>query len=250
MFDVGKLERLMPGFSGLVEYSEVMASTSDRALDLARGGAVSGTLVLAEEQTKGRGRRDGRWFCGRGEGLLFSVVLEPDVGVEYWGQFGLVAGVAVAEALEACGVDVWLKWPNDIWLAGGKCAGVLVEVAGGRVVVGIGVNLSSVDFPEEVRGKASSVLAEGGVVGSREEILASILQRLLVWGSRVGGGFSDVVREVEKRSLLTGRMVRLVSGGEALEGRVVGLSELGGLLVDSGGVLRDVFEGHGIKVVG
>jgi len=112
MFDVGKFESLMPSLEGMIEYEVVMESTSDRALELARSGAPSGTLVLAEEQTKGRGRRDSRWVCGHGEGLLFSIILEPSVDIRYWSRFSLVAGVAIADAIERRGLDVWLKWPN------------------------------------------------------------------------------------------------------------------------------------------
>lgn len=116
-------------------------STNDRAVVLARAGAPRGTVVVADEQLAGRGRHGGRWLSASGAGLWMSIVLDES---DAFPQVTLLAGVATAEAVEAevPGASVTIRWPNDLMLAGGKVGGILAEVVSGRLVVGIGVNLT------------------------------------------------------------------------------------------------------------
>ncbi|SHJ70434.1 BirA family transcriptional regulator, biotin operon repressor / biotin-[acetyl-CoA-carboxylase] ligase [Rubritalea squalenifaciens DSM 18772] len=247
MFDRELFYTKIPALNGLLEYAEVMESTSDRALELGQAGSPSGTLVMAERQTKGRGRRGSRWACPEGEGLLFSLVLDPDVGKELWSRFALVAGLAVAEVIEGFGLEAGIKWPNDVWIGEKKCAGILVEGAADRLVIGIGLNVSVRSFPAEL--EATSLLLEGVPKPSREEILAGVVQGIFRWGSLVGGGYEKVIAEVQKRLVFRNQLVRMLWQGEPCEGVVRGLNDEGHLLVEMNGVVQAVVQADEIRSV-
>ena len=129
-------------------WKETTGSTNDDARQLAVDGAEPGTVVVAERQTAGRGRKGAEWFCAPGEGLAFSVILEPEWPREQWAWTALGAGLAVCEALERLGFAPAIKWPNDVLLDGCKVCGILVESPGERVVVGVGLNVNGGTFPE------------------------------------------------------------------------------------------------------
>lgn len=247
MFDSDDFYAKIPALRSLLEYSEVIDSTSDRALELGKEGAPSGTLVLAERQTKGRGRRGSSWSCPPGEGLLFSLVLDPDVGKELWSRFALISGLAVAEVLERYGLAPGIKWPNDVWIGRRKCAGILVEGAGDRLVVGIGLNVSVQSFPEGLA--ATSLVLEGVLQPSREEILAGIVQGVFRWGSLAGPGFEKVIAEVQKRLVFRNESVRMLRGGKPCEGIVRGLSADGYLMVEMAGEMQTVVQADEIRSV-
>lgn len=196
-------------------------------------------LVAAERQTAGRGRLGRRWYADSGT-LTFSLLLaEGDLGVARprWPQLALVAGLAVAEAIEmfVAPVGAALKWPNDVYVDGGKLAGILVE-AGGRVgcdhvVVGIGVNVST-DFgaaPTEVAERARSLAVVAGRPIDRWAVLPVILERLAEgvrqWSNEAGG----LVERYRRRCYLTGREVQARQGERVLRGRCLGLADDGSL---------------------
>ncbi len=134
-------------------------------------------MVATNEQTEGRGRLGRPWHAPAGSSLLFSIVLEPEVPSDRLPELSLVAGAAVAEALaERAGVATTVKHPNDVLIGGRKVAGILAESADGRVVLGIGVNVtqSRDELPVDT---ATSLALEGATV-DRAELLAAILERL------------------------------------------------------------------------
>ena len=158
-------------------YTFVERSTStQRLLD----GAPEGAVAVAGEQTEGRGRLGRTWQAPAGTSLLFSIVLEPPVAPARLAELSLVAGAAVAEAVEVeTGLRTAVKHPNDVLVDGRKVAGILAEAVEGRVVLGVGVNVSqtAVQLPDDVATPATSLLLEGVVVDSAE-LLAAILERL------------------------------------------------------------------------
>ena len=143
-------------------------------------GAPEGAVVAADEQTEGRGRLGRSWHAPRGTSLLFSTSLVPDVPAARLPELSLVAGAAVADAISAqTGLRTTLKHPNDVLVDGRKVAGILAESVDGRVVLGIGVNVSQAEgeLPQEVVTPATSLALEGATV-DRAELLAVILERL------------------------------------------------------------------------
>ena len=155
-------------------YVDRCASTQ-RLLD----NAAEGAIAVTDEQTEGRGRLGRSWHAPPGTSLLFSIVLVPTVPAERLAELSLVAGQAVAEAIAAeTGLSPAIKHPNDVLLGGRKVAGVLAEAAGGRVVVGIGINVSQSadELPPEV--PATSLRLAGASDVDRAALLATVLERL------------------------------------------------------------------------
>lgn len=172
---------------------EVVESTGSTNTDLAgqaRGGAArEGTVLVAEEQTAGRGRLERTWTAPPRSGLFFSVYLEPgDIPVERWGWVPLLAGVAAATGLaKSAGVDMSLKWPNDLLVAVAgeerKTGGILGEFAGDGIVVGLGINVS-LRADELPAPTAGSLALAGAVSTDRETLLRAVLRSLEDWYGR------------------------------------------------------------------
>jgi BirA family transcriptional regulator, biotin operon repressor / biotin---[acetyl-CoA-carboxylase] ligase len=207
-------------------------STNERARELASRGAPHGTLVTADEQTTGRGRQGRAWIASRGSAVLMSLVLR-----RINGALPLAAAVAVCEALP---LRALVKWPNDIWIGRRKVAGILVEgrPLEGWGVLGIGVNVSSVDFPAELEDIATSLRREG-LNSSKEEVLASLLVSLDRWLERP---MPEVLAAWRTRDALRGEAVHWPGGS----GQAAGVDDSGALLVDtaSGRIALDAGEVH------
>lgn len=245
MFSSTKLVELLPMLDGKFYYAKELVSSNDTAAELIEQGAGSGTLVLAERQSRGRGRRGNAWSCPAGEGLLFSLVLEPDIERYEWSRLALAAGLAVVDAIAKYGIEAKIKWPNDVWIDDKKCAGVLIEGCDNCVIVGVGVNVLEKHFPETLN--ATSLLLEGGEKVSREELLADIVRRLFFWESRCGQGFSDVVEAVNAHCALKGEMVQLTRNGERVTGMMIGTNLDGHLVLECAGELVSIAQADGIR---
>jgi BirA family biotin operon repressor/biotin-[acetyl-CoA-carboxylase] ligase len=215
-------------------------STNADALERARSGAPEGTVIVADEQTAGRGRLGRSWVSAPGEGLWFSVLIRMDPGPAR-GLLPLLAGVAVAESVRRRGVDAGLKWPNDVVVEGlahdgspgpRKLAGILAETDGGDgVVLGVGVNVSQ--GPEGLPTPQATSLALEGVAAGRQDLLVDILIGLhsaVENLRREGAGLAiDPYRAL---CLTIGREVTVaLPAGDTISGRAVGVGEDGQLHV-------------------
>mgnify|MGYP000371479436 CR=1 FL=1 len=250
MFNIDKFEELTPACSGLVTYRADMASTSDYAKMLADQGAISGSIVITDYQTAGRGRRENGWSCEPGEGLLFSLILEPEVDRSTWGQFGLAVGVAIAEVLESYGVAAKIKWPNDIWIHGKKCAGILVETLQDRLVVGVGLNVSAKEFSDDVQQGATSLFLEGVQEVDRELLLSQLVQSIIKWSSLCGGENSGLIRKgLQQRCALTGNQIQLDIEGVTVIGKALGVNYDGALVIEVAGEVRMIHTASKVRVV-
>lgn len=227
-----------PGPYRLLAFDE-LPSTNDHLRLLSREGAPEGTLVLAERQTAGRGRRGRQWVSPPGMGLWFSVLLRPSRPAREAPLFALLAAAAVRAAVhEVTGAPAQIKWPNDVVVADAKLAGILAEVEGpaacAACIVGIGVNVNQTaeDFPPELRGKATSARLVAGRAVPRETLLRTILQQL---GPRyqqaLQEGFAPLLAEVTRSSATLGRPVSVTEAACTWEGLAVGLACDGALLV-------------------
>jgi BirA family biotin operon repressor/biotin-[acetyl-CoA-carboxylase] ligase len=213
----------------------VLGSTNDVARRLADGGAPEGTIVVAETQTGGRGRRGRVWHSPEG-GLWFSLVLRPHLPPERAGGITIVAAIAVAQAVrEAASVDVRIKWPNDVYVGSRKLAGVLVESTGeGTLVVGIGlnVNVPEGDLPRDDECHATSLSSEARRTFDRAELLGRILgefePRYFAYRSPAHPGLVDEWREL---SLIYGEEVVVTRGDARFEGTVFSLEDDGGIVL-------------------
>ena len=216
-----------------------VGSTNDIAAELARAGALHGTVVLAESQTRGRGRQQRPWVSPPSVNLYLSVVLRLDIPPSAAPALTLALGVAVCDTARKAGVDAQLKWPNDVLAPSGKkLAGILAELrcVGERiehVIAGIGLNVNLVELPEEISTIATSLRLETGREQDRERVLCDLLSALEEWIDRfVVGGAPAVARAWRARAGMLGRRVSLTVGGEPLAGWARDVDDDGALLLD------------------
>jgi BirA family transcriptional regulator, biotin operon repressor / biotin---[acetyl-CoA-carboxylase] ligase len=216
----------------------VASSTNDLLKERAHQGAPEWSVVMADVQTAGRGRYGHAWGSAAGN-LHLSVLVRPRGDAAAWGRLPLLAGLAVAEGVAACGVEPALKWPNDVWVAGRKVAGVLVESvsAGGALewaVIGVGVNVASVPDGLHADARAGAAcLADFGPAPDVVEVAAAVLARMRVWYHRLAaGGSGEMLAAWRARALpWWGRHVEARSGDEVLRGRAIDLHESGALIL-------------------
>jgi BirA family transcriptional regulator, biotin operon repressor / biotin---[acetyl-CoA-carboxylase] ligase len=221
-----------------IEYHRQIDSTNTRAVELARAGAPEGTLVLAEEQTAGRGRLGRQWHAPAGSSLLFSLILRPDLAPSQAQRATMIVSLAAVEAIDAVTrLHAAVKWPNDVLVNGRKVGGVLTELGAGAssrldyVVVGMGlnVNLAVEDLPE-VMTPATSLMREAGQRVSRLSLLLALLERVEYHLERMRRGRSP--HEAWRRRLATlGQHVVVGTPEESIEGLAVDVDADGALLV-------------------
>lgn len=174
-------ERVLPLLTGRFGSSYRFAESTESTQRMLGPGDPEGTVAVAEEQTKGRGRLGRSWHAPAGTALLFSTLLIPSVEPARLPELSLVAGSAVAEAIaEIAGLQPEIKFPNDVLIGGRKVAGILAESSEGRVVLGIGVNANQAekDLPAHTQTEPTSLRLELGRPVDRAELLAAILARL------------------------------------------------------------------------
>lgn len=227
-----------------IRFFQQIGSTNDEALQWASEGASDLAIVIAEEQTKGRGRAGRKWFTPPGASLAFSLILRPDLtpspSPTGRGEIGPtlftgLAALALVDALQKRGLKPQIKWPNDILLAGKKAAGILVESAwtGEKMdyaAIGIGVNVkpASVPPPEEVAFPPTCIESELRRPVDRAGLTCDILSSLLDWRGRIGK--AEFIEAWERSLAFLNETVQVWTGSEPpLAGRVLGLESDGRL---------------------
>lgn len=228
-----------------VVHAAVVESTQAVAWQLDAEGAPDRTVVVADHQSAGRGRRGRAWTDEAGRSLLASILARPRVEPARWATYSLMTAVAVAEALRRLsGLDTRLKWPNDVLVRGRKIAGILVESRVGtepRLVVGIGINLGQTAFPGDLADRATSVALETGHAPGRDAVLATVLDEFDVWRGRLEGqGFAEVRERWLALAETIGQRVTI----DAVTGVAIDLAADGALLVDDGDTVRRVVAGE------
>lgn len=222
---------------------DVVDSTQRLAFELAAGGAADGTVVVADHQTAGRGRRGRAWQAAPQTSLLMSLVIRPRLAAHETPRLSFVAAIAVAEAIEELtGFTPRLKWPNDVLLAGRKVAGILLEsrAAASLVVIGVGVNVRQTGFPAALGDGAISVRAATGIDLDRDRLLAAVLDRFDHWRVRIEQeGFAPVRERWMALADTIGRTVHV----NGVVGRAVDLAADGALVIDDGTSAHRVLSG-------
>jgi len=236
-----------------IVFEKEVDSTNRLARDLAISGAAEGTLVVAESQTGGRGRKGRNWFSPPGEGIYLSLVLRPRFQPAEAPKMTLLAGVALAETLvPVVPTRVTIKWPNDVLAGGKKVAGILIEIstqidAIDYMVVGVGLNVNTPPgrFPAELRERATSLAAEAERLIPRAEILGAFLEHFERHYDMIDReGFGPAIRCWRKMSDMAGKHVRVHAFDRSLEGTIAGIDDDGVLLVTAlDGALHRVIAG-------
>jgi BirA family biotin operon repressor/biotin-[acetyl-CoA-carboxylase] ligase len=231
----------MNSFQPTIIRYESLPSTNSEAARLALEGAAEGLVIVADEQTAGRGRLDRKWISPAGAGLYFSLVLRPPAEIGSWSLLPLMAAVAVHDALvDSCGLETDIKWPNDILAESRKLCGILAETvetsAGRAVVVGIGINLAADAFPAELRAVATSVQDATGARPDAEALLHSLIRALMARyeSFRASDGPTAVRHEWTRRSsYASGKRVKVACVNEEFAGTTRGLESDGALRVET-----------------
>lgn len=225
-------------------YFQEMESTNSYLKELVAAGAPEGTVVIAEKQTAGRGRLGRSFFSPEEKGIYMSVLLRPELELKRSVLITSMAAVAVANAVErVSGLHAQIKWVNDVFLNQRKVCGILTEAGFDTekqslayAIVGIGVNVGAMEFPEELKNIATSVSNECGFAVKKEKLEEEILNELNRWYPTLWNG--EFLSESRERSILLGKEI-LVAGVNAAEGsypaKAVELDELGHLIVETGG---------------
>ena len=228
-------------------------STNDVARELAEQGAHEGTIVVADRQTKGRGRLGRSWHSPAGTGIYLSILLRPGFSPERAPGLSIMTGLALAITLERyCRHRVKLKWPNDLWIGGKKAAGILTELSAERgrieyVVVGVGINVNQrrADFPEDLRASATSIRLATRRKQSRVRLLAEFLKSFEhEYAHYSKKGLRPSAKRLTRYSALLGANIRLAYGPRVLEARVVKIDAEGRLVIEHGGEIRTVSSGE------
>jgi BirA family biotin operon repressor/biotin-[acetyl-CoA-carboxylase] ligase len=266
VLDAARLNGALAPWPGLWREVRVVEETGSTNADLlaeAQAGAREGLVLVAEEQTAGRGRMGRRWISPPRRALTFSVLLRPAVPAGLLGWVPLLAGVAVASALEyTAGVDARLKWPNDVLVDGAKIAGILAERWGSAVVVGTGINVLQQRGELPVPTATSLLMAqEVGPVDdadTRERLLTAVLDEFARWyrawldqprpGDADGCGLRE---EYLRRSGTVGAAVTvMLPGGQNLTGTAAGIDAAGRLEIRTPAGLVQVSAGDVVHLRG
>lgn len=229
-------------------------STNKQARLLASQGYPEGTAVVAEMQTEGRGRRGRSWFSPASQGIYMSLILRPALPLKEISRVSLVAALAAAETLqEDLGLPARIKWPNDVLVNDRKIAGILSEAVTDMdsveyIVTGIGINInnSGNEFPNDFRTLATSAYAEDGCRGSRVKVLQGLWMRFeQYYRQLLEGHFADTLERLKSMSNVIGQQVKLDAVNGMLTGRAVDIDENGCLLVrDELGTIHAVMSGE------
>src|SRR4029077_10656152 len=217
-------------------------STNRVAMGLGNANEPEGTVVLAEEQTAGRGRAGRAWHSERGTGIYATLLLRPKISPVQAPLLTMMAGLSARAAVQAqTGLEVDLKWPNDLMLAGKKLGGILTEMHAEPsqvrfVIVGVGLNVNQEKFPADLAGKSTSLRMETGRAQSRLEVLVQFLRQFeRDYQELLREGAKSVVKRFEATSSYArGKRVRVTNGRESFTGVTAGLEEEGGLRGEHG----------------
>ncbi len=220
-------------------YYPEIDSTNIRAKQLGEENAPHGTLVVADMQTAGRGRRGRGWVSPPGHSIYMSLLLRPDIRPGNAPMLTIVMAYSVAEAIRDCtGLNVQIKWPNDIILNGKKIVGILTEMSTeidyiNHVVIGVGINVNMESFPEELSDKATSLRIEMGKSVKRSPIIAETMIRFeACYEQFAQKGDLGFLRESYNEMLVNcGREVLILGAKESYKAYALGIDDNGELLI-------------------
>ncbi|WP_029329072.1 biotin--[acetyl-CoA-carboxylase] ligase [Lentibacillus jeotgali] len=217
-------------------------STQQVAHQAARDNAEHGTVIIADEQTRGKGRMARQWHSTRNKGIWMSMILRPSIPPAAAPQLTLLAATVLADVItKYTSAEPKIKWPNDLLVNDKKTAGILTEMQAEQdriqyIAAGIGINVnhSNNDFPEDISNKATSLKLETG----EDQQIVQIIQKILMsfekaYDSFIQDGFSDVKNKWESYGYKIGEAIRIRTNSELLDATFTGIAEDGALIVQS-----------------
>jgi len=238
-------------FGRTIVYKDTIDSTNRYAKELAEKGAEEGTVVIANEQRRGKGRLDRRWVSPPG-GIWLSIILRPAIPLQEASKFTLLAAVAAARAIETAGLNPEIKWPNDILIGGKKVCGILLELSAQSdridyLVIGLGINANNdLDtIPIDSREHATTLAAALGKKIDRRSLVATLLLELENRSKTLlAGGWQEILDEWMKRCRMFGRHIILRMLHGEVEGEFVGVDQSGAIRIQlPGGEIKSFAAG-------
>lgn len=230
---------------------ESIDSTNTFAKTLSEQKGPHGTLIIADEQTAGRGRLQRNWISTKGKNLLFTLIFYPEFGIEKISLLPFVGSLAVTDAIETVtGLSATCKWPNDVLINGKKVCGMLLESSagnshGGKVILGIGVNVNQEEFPDELLHKASSLKNESGIEIDRVHLLASIVEELENRYDQLAHFPSQrLLSDWKMKALLFGKKITVLESEFSYGATAIDVAEDGSLIIQTeDGKKKNIFAG-------
>lgn len=232
----------------VVFYRKETTSTNEEAKLLAEDGRGQGALVVAENQTEGKGRKGRSWYTDGRNSVAFSLILRPDFGMDKVRMIPMVMSIAIADVLtKLTDLDVKIKWPNDIIINGKKVAGILTELGTrnekiDHVIVGVGINLNQKLMPEDIADKATSLFMEKGERYSRADVIVAVMEFFEYYYDIFvsSGDISDMVAVYESYLVNKDKEVKIHDPNGDYEGVATGINDFGELIVqrDDGKYIR------------
>ena len=233
-------------------YFDVTDSTNTQAKSLGEGDAPNGTLVVAGKQESCRGRRGRSFESPAGTGIFMTLLLRPEIEPQNASMLTLVSALAVAKGIEhMVDLPVQIKWPNDIVINGKKVCGILTEMSAqmdyvNYIVIGIGINVGNEEFPEEIKEVATSIYLESGKHVNRAMLIEKIWEEFEDYYElyEKTQDLSSLVKEYDSYLVNRGQKVRVLDPKEPYEGKAMGITDRGELIVDTWEARRLVSAGE------
>ena len=224
-----------------IYYYDETDSTNVRASRLAEEGAEHGTLVVADQQDAGKGRRGRGWSSLPGTGIFMTLILKPELNPSNASMLTLVAAMAVAKGITRCtGMEAKIKWPNDIVINGKKVVGILTEMSAqmdyvNHIVVGIGINVNNESFPEEIAQNATSLLLQSGKRVNRAALIEAVWEEFEKYYDIYlkTEDMQGLVGEYDQKLANMNKQVRVLDPKDPYEGTARGITPKGELIVDT-----------------
>ena len=222
-------------------YFDTVGSTNTEAKRLAEEGHENGTYVVADQQEAGRGRRGRTWQSPAGTNIYMTLLLKPEINPNHASMITLVSALAVAKGItRVTGSLAGIKWPNDIVMNGKKVCGILTEMSAqfdyvNHIVVGIGINVHSKEFPEEIAPMATSLDLETGAALNRAELVEAVWEAFEEYYETylLTEDLSGLVQEYDAQLVNVNQLVKVLDPKEPFEGKALGITPLGELMVDT-----------------
>lgn len=217
-----------------IKYFDKINSTNEAAKS--EHSSPDGTVFISEIQTAGKGRLGRSWSSPRGTGIWMSVLLKPDIPLADVSQLTLITGIALCRAI---GGEAKIKWPNDIVIGTKKVCGILTEMSAetdriNYIVCGIGINVNTQEFPDELADKATSILIETGSETDRCSLIAKVMNELEpLYEEFIEHGFSSVADEYKKNCITLGREVKVIYRGKEIFGKAADIDDNGSLIAET-----------------
>lgn len=223
-----------------IKYFAQIDSTNKKAMEMAMEGAEHGTIVIAEEQTNGRGRMARNWYAPPKEGIYMSIILRPKMNPLEAPKISVMAALAVARTIMSqAKIKISVKWPNDVLSGVRKICGILTEMMTDMdridyVVCGIGLNVNHQDFPEELHQIATSMSIQGGITYSRPQLVVQIISEFFsIYDQFVKtGDFAPMITEYTRLSVVLHQMVEITNGKKTDVGKCIGFDRDGAIVLE------------------